>query len=169
MFNDYIAVSPSLWWDDTKIVQNLKPVFDTFPEGNRRLYLTMADEGFLMQDGLDQLVTTLKSSAPKSLKWAFFDRSNSEHHGSIYHVAALDAFRKLYPMVGRTGGSNKYLYENGQMPELSADAQASLKDECTLETAKKVTFKEKNKNPSYWNGMCVAMTLGDQPTAGNWD
>ncbi len=169
LFDDYISISPSLWWNETRPVQNLKPVFDKFPEGDRRLYLSMADEGFLMREGLNQLVSSLQTSAPKDLKWTFFDRSNSEHHGSIYHVAALDAFRKLYPTIGRTGGSNRFLYKNGQLPELSEDAQASLKEECNLETAKKVSFAEKNKNPSYWNGMCVAMTLGIQPTSGNWD
>jgi len=169
LFDDYIAVSPSLWWDQASITQNLKSVFSDHSGGDRRLYLTMADEGFLMQKGLSQLVNALKANAPSGLKWTYIDRTETEHHGSIYHPAALDAFRKLYPMAGRTGGSMKYLYEGNVMPELSADAKVSLQEECNLKTARKVTFAEKKKDLAYWNGMCVIMNLGDKPSAGNWD
>lgn len=167
LFDDYIAVSPSLWWDELAIVRDAEVQIKAMPAGERRLYLTMADEGYLMQDGLDRLVAALENTQRDDLRWTYVDRRDSESHGTIYHVAALDAFRAFYLDVSRTGGANPALYKGGVMPELTDAAKASLKQPCTRETAIATSFAEKNMDYDRWNAMCVLMKPGATATKGN--
>lgn len=167
LFDDYIAVSPSLWWDALAIVTDAEAQLEAMPAGERRLYLTMADEGYLMQDGLDMLIAALENTDREDLRWTYVDRRDSESHGTIYHVAALDAFRAFYLDVNRTGGANPALYKGGVMPELTDAAKASLDQPCTRETAIAISFADKNKDYDRWNAMCVLMKPGAAATKGN--
>ena len=169
MFTKYAAISPSLWWENMGVAKSSKEVFASFPSGERQLYLTMANEGWNMQKGLDVLIENLEEGAPDGLKWSYVDRRGSEHHGSIYHPAALDALRVFYPRAGRTGQSTKtfYLFDDGVSPPLSDMAKKDLEIECTNETARKTTFSEVAENHIKWNGLCVQMKLGAARTKGN--
>ena len=168
LFNDYIAVSPSLWWDEMRLGKQAAADLAAMPAGKRRLYLTMADEGGLMQGGLDLLITALEAGAPTGLKWVYVERKNSESHASIYHGAALDAFRTFYLSAARTGGINPATFKDGIVPDLTDEALASLKQKCTKETAITVSFLDKNKDVRRWTGMCVMMKSGAAATKGNW-
>lgn len=97
IFTGYIAVSPMLWWDGgslSRLADSLlrKP----FPPA-RRLYLTIADEGGPMREGVDRLVEALKVQAPKELDWTFVPMEQ-ETHGTTFHPAALNAVRKLFAL-----------------------------------------------------------------------
>ncbi|HHL43981.1 MAG TPA: hypothetical protein ENJ42_10205 [Hellea balneolensis] len=133
------------------------------------LYLTMGNEGWAMQAGLDKLIAALETDAPKGLSWVYVDRRQSEHHGSIYHPAALDAFRTFYPVAHREGHSPKafYLFVDGIGPSLSKMVKQDLKFDCTNERARRTTFAEFNQNYQQWNGLCVLMKPGDRPSKGN--
>lgn len=102
LFQGYVAVSPMLWWDG----QSLSRQADTllrkpFPAG-RRLYLTIADEGGPMREGVDRLVAALKANAPRDLEWSFA-LMEQETHGTTFHPAALNAVRKLFAMPDSGG------------------------------------------------------------------
>ena len=103
LFDDYIAVSPSLWWDKMKLAKGAAADLAAMPAGKRRLYLTMADEAGLMQKGLNILIKAIETDTPDGLGWTYVERKDSEGHATIYHVAALDAFRAFYLSAGRTG------------------------------------------------------------------
>ncbi|MDF7774924.1 alpha/beta hydrolase-fold protein [Sphingomonas sp. AOB5] len=92
LFRRYIAISPSLWWDDMSLVKAVGPVIAYVP-GERWLWLALADEGAAM--GVDPLVAALKSSAPAGLHWSFTPMP-AETHATIYHPAALAALRALF-------------------------------------------------------------------------
>lgn len=169
LFDDYIAVSPSMWWDNMKLGSEATADLATMPAGKRRLYLTMGDEGALMQEGLDRLVTALETSAPDGLGWTYIERKNSESHASIYHVAALDAFRAFYLEPNRTGGGNPAMFKDGKIPPLTKEAKKSMKKRCTRERAIETNFTDKNKDMDTWRGMCVIMKPGDIATKGNLD
>jgi predicted alpha/beta superfamily hydrolase len=115
LFTDYISISPSLWWDDKALARDADSILAKFPVGERRLYLTMADEGGTMQGGLDLILDAIKKYRPKGLKWYYVDRRKTEMHSTIYHGAALDALRTLFgrpaPDYGET---HWYLIEGGQ-------------------------------------------------------
>lgn len=93
-FDDYISVSPSMWWDNMGLADEARALVPRIT-GQHALYLTYADEGGKHAKGTDKIVAVLKSSAPKGLRWTFRPRVN-EAHSTIYHGAALDAVRWVF-------------------------------------------------------------------------
>jgi predicted alpha/beta superfamily hydrolase len=64
LFDDYIAVSPSLWWERMKYGRDAAAYLRRLAPGERRLYLTLADEGYWHEQGVEALVAGLKKAAP---------------------------------------------------------------------------------------------------------
>jgi hypothetical protein len=159
LFHDYIAISPSLWWNREELPRLAPELLRAREFAGRRLYVTMAGEGGTMQRGLDTLLAALRTPAAAALRWVYVDRRNSEHHGSIYHVAALDALRTLYPKPWRPGSPLPWSHI-GEMPALSEAAQADKRIPCTVERARRVTFAEVNADPRRWEALCVLPPLG---------
>jgi len=120
-FTDYIAISPSLWWDDKALAKSASKWIDKHDDASRRLYLTMANEGGTMQAGLDLVIEAIKQNQPAGLTWHYVDRSKDESHASIFHGAALDALKKLLGLPPPDYGEPPwYLIEGGQPPEAEA-------------------------------------------------
>lgn len=95
MFDAYVAVSPSLWWDDGRLARQAGAHLRDHSNDPRTLILTIADEGGTMQAGMDALVDNLRQYAMPGVTWDYQPRLNRTH-GTIFHEAALDAFRRLY-------------------------------------------------------------------------
>ncbi len=98
MFDDYVAVSPSVWWDKGALAKSAPDLIAAQPPGPRKIYLTVGDEGSTMQAGVDSIVAGLKANAPEGLVWRY-DPLPEEGHATIYHPAALRAFRFLFPVA----------------------------------------------------------------------
>lgn len=117
-FTDYIAISPSLWWDDKALAKAAPELVAAHNDKPRQLYLTMADEGGTMQRGLDMILEAIKNNKPGGLTIHYVDRRKSESHSSIYHGAALDALNKLFGLPQPDYGDPPwYLIEGGQPPD----------------------------------------------------
>lgn len=95
LFDHYVAVSPSLWWDYQKLAKEAPALLARHDARPRTLWLSMADEGGTMQQGMDRLRRALEAGAPAGLAWSYRDRPG-ENHATTYHPAALDALRALY-------------------------------------------------------------------------
>ncbi|MEE9347750.1 MAG: alpha/beta hydrolase-fold protein [Robiginitomaculum sp.] len=169
LFSKYAAISPSLWWDNLAITRPAAQILKGHPAGEREIYLTMANEGLLMQDGLDLLIEALESGAPEGLKWSYIDRRNQESHATIYQPAALDVLRTFFPRPYIEGASpaSFYLFPNGEYPELTESAKKSLEGDCTHENARPTSFAAVNANWAQWNGHCVLIKPGPPRTKGN--
>ncbi len=116
-FTDYIAVSPSLWWDDKALAKASANLIAAHDGAKRHLYLTMADEGGTMKVGLDMILAAFEQSPPAGLTLHYVDRRRTETHASIYHGAAFDALRKLFDLPPIDYGEPPwYLVEGGQPP-----------------------------------------------------
>ncbi len=98
LFDAYIAASPSLWWSDEALAKGAAADLARWPAspGPRRLYLTVGDEGTTMQDGVDRVVAAIGAARPKGLTFVY-DPMPKEQHSTIYHPAALRAFRTVWP------------------------------------------------------------------------
>lgn len=96
LFDAYIAASPSLWWSDQAMARGAAADLARWPAGDRKLYLTIGDEGSTMQAGVDKVVAALKAAPPAGLAWTY-DPMPQEQHSTIYHPAALKAFRTVWP------------------------------------------------------------------------
>ncbi|MGP0020556.1 MAG: alpha/beta hydrolase-fold protein [Candidatus Sulfotelmatobacter sp.] len=94
MFNAYIAVSPSLQWDDLRTVRLAKDFFAAHTELDKTLFFSLANEGDTpnpMGDGFQQFQKILKARAPKDFRWDSA-RYHDEDHGSTVlraHYAGL--------------------------------------------------------------------------------
>ena len=122
-FDDYIAISPSLWWDGMNYSAGARAKLDTFGNDDRRLWLALADEGGMMETGMDILRAALSDVPTEVVDHHFTDYSETESHSTIYHRAALDAFRSLFALPPFDGNTLWYMDEFGEPPleETSAD------------------------------------------------
>lgn len=96
MFDAYIALDPSLWWNDRALVRTAPEWLARTPRG--RLYLASADEPDIVGPA-DTLAQTLATLAPAGLVWTYATRPDLTH-GTIYRATkraaltwALEAWR----------------------------------------------------------------------------
>lgn len=95
-FSHYIAISPSLWWDGGNLSRDARILLSVSQQPERSIWLSMADEGGAMQQGMDRLVEALKANQSSSINWDYTAFPN-ERHATIYHPAATQAIRSLFP------------------------------------------------------------------------
>jgi predicted alpha/beta superfamily hydrolase len=93
LFDTYIAVDPSLWWSDQKLIADAGQKLRARPKLEKTLYLAWSSEEKI--PGVCQrLVDTLKQNAPQGVRWRSVNLPD-EKHATIYHPAALRSFREV--------------------------------------------------------------------------
>ncbi len=92
----FIAISPSLWWDNGSLGKEAKKILDDYPQGEREIYLAIASEKGAMREAMLAVVKALKKEKPKGVAWMFSDRPDLEH-STIYHREALEALVWAFP------------------------------------------------------------------------
>jgi hypothetical protein len=90
MFDTYIAIDPSLWWNKGQLAQRALPTF----KSKKALYLSTSGQAQLSAQ-VAELARKLKSDAGTGLTWQHQDMTE-ETHATIYHPAALQAFRAAF-------------------------------------------------------------------------
>jgi uncharacterized protein len=96
LFDRYIAMSPSLWWNDHAIARQAAARIPSLHGRERRLWFTAADETDIYRF-TDQLALDLKANAPADLVWTY-DPRRGEHHNTIFRATKEKAFREtLWP------------------------------------------------------------------------
>lgn len=104
LFDSYIAISPMLWWNRQSLSREAASLLRQRPfPANRRLYLTIADEGGEMRAGVDRVVAALKADAPSDMVW-IFQPMDHESHATTFHPVALAAVRSFFAVAGGGGG-----------------------------------------------------------------
>lgn len=91
LFENYIIISPSLWWDDEKLLKrelnkSLK---------NKSIYIGVGNEGPVMIRLAQSLFNKLsiEKSNEAKLHYNFFEKQN---HSDALHLAVYDAFEKMF-------------------------------------------------------------------------
>jgi len=110
LFRDFIAISPSLWWDDQHFARHGGHDLEGRAASDRRLYLAIANEGGATQAGMTRFLALLEAAPAGSVTWRYSDRSTTDTHATIYHGAALDALRWLYAMPEPDYGPTPWYY-----------------------------------------------------------
>lgn len=93
LFDTYIAFDPSLWWNDAKLVAGAAEQLAKIGKA-KRLHFASSDEAGIVK-GTEALEKVLRASAPADLRWSY-ERMPQEKHSTIYHPAALRAFRTVF-------------------------------------------------------------------------
>jgi hypothetical protein len=96
LFQRYIAVSPSLWWDRQSLAREAAARLQAHPAGPRTLFLSIGNEGSTMQEGVDMILAALEAHAPQGLQW-HYEPMHGELHSTVFHPAAFRAFRTVFP------------------------------------------------------------------------
>ena len=96
LFDDYIIVSPSLWWDNQKLVKGAKDYFKAHQELEKRIFLSIGKEHPVMHKVADELAESIEKSGNEKMI-LFYQPILDEDHATILHIAVYNAFKKLYP------------------------------------------------------------------------
>ena len=94
LFDTYIAFDPSLWWDDRKLLGEAADRLRARRGGPKSLYLASSREPELA-DVTARFADMLDKGRFPGLTW-HHERMPEEQHSTIYHPAALRAFRSVF-------------------------------------------------------------------------
>jgi len=132
LFNAYIVIDPSLWWDNKKLLKQVQQQLSTLNLAKKSLFVAFAnnmspgiDTITVMQDTLNPrtnvtrsvlpFIRALKEAKPKGLNWNYKFYPN-ERHGTVELNAEYDTLRYLF---------NYYPFLTSQFdgnPELNIDS-----------------------------------------------
>ncbi len=96
LFNDYIIVSPSLWWDKQTLVNKAHDYFEANKGLKKRIFVSLGKEHPTMHEVADKLVDAIKASGNENIEW-YYEPILEENHATILHKAVYQAFQKFNP------------------------------------------------------------------------
>ena len=94
MFDTYIAFDPSLWWNNQKLVNDAAETLRKRQTPPKTLYIASSDVE-MIPGVMQRFADVLSRNAPPNLRW-HYEKMPEESHATIYHPAALRAFRALF-------------------------------------------------------------------------
>jgi predicted alpha/beta superfamily hydrolase len=97
LFDTYIIVSPSLWWDKESLLSRKAAVLQPGYKRPVSVYIGVGKEGEVMEGDARRLADMLKAGTDKRLK-VRFEYFGQEDHASILHQAVYNAFKALRPV-----------------------------------------------------------------------
>jgi predicted alpha/beta superfamily hydrolase len=90
LFDQYLIVSPSTWWDNQSILKlSRKPVADSV-----KIYIAVGEEGKIMKNGARAIYSLLKKQGNRNN--IDFDFLGKENHATILHKAIMRAFEGIF-------------------------------------------------------------------------
>lgn len=105
LFNKYIIISPSLWWNNGSLLnQNSNLLTENFNQ-KTDIYIGVGKEGLtpteiprVMEVDANLLTEKIKGAKNNNVK-VFFEYLPQENHATIMHQAVSNSFRLLYPIT----------------------------------------------------------------------
>lgn len=94
LFDGYIAIDPSLWWNRHALLAQLDALLETGPELGNVVFIASSDEPGLAGPAARFAAALQRASSP-GLRVHHVPMPE-ERHATIYHPAALRAFRLLF-------------------------------------------------------------------------
>lgn len=102
LFNRYIIVSPSLWWDNGSLLKEQSEILSQSFVKQTDIYIGVGKEGLtptkiprVMEVDANLLAEKINGIKSKYVKVSF-DYLPAENHATIMHQAVLNAFRLLF-------------------------------------------------------------------------
>lgn len=91
LFDNYIIVSPSLWWDDESLLDEQPTSYVS----NKSIYIAVGKEGEAMERAAKALFDQLKKAQKQNTR-LFFEFLADKTHGDVLHIAVYNAFGKIF-------------------------------------------------------------------------
>tara|TARA_R100000353_G_scaffold138156_1_gene98223 strand:+ start:15419 stop:16246 length:828 start_codon:yes stop_codon:yes gene_type:complete len=91
LFDNYIIVSPSLWWDDESLLA-VKPKNYT---SKKSIYIASGKEGEIMERTAKALYKKLKKQKLENTE-VFYEFLKDKTHGDALHIAVYNAFEEIF-------------------------------------------------------------------------
>jgi len=108
LFNKYIIMSPSLWWDNGSLLNITSEIFNENFLQKTDVYIGVGKEGLapsdiphVMEVDANLLSEKIKGTKSKNVQ-VYFDYLPQEDHATITHQAIFNALRLLYPLKPAT-------------------------------------------------------------------
>jgi predicted alpha/beta superfamily hydrolase len=169
LFNAYIAIDPSLSWNDGAVVAQAESFFSKNKQLQADLYLTASNDGGKVPKGARRLAAILDEKAPAGFRW-HFEWMKEETHGSIplasihrgldtifdgWHLTdSLELFdRGGIQAIHRhfREGGRRYGYDRTTSPFEVSLVVAALLGQGRLEEAAEVLLDDPKAYPPPWN------------------
>ena len=107
LFNKYIIVSPSLWWDNGSLLNQPSSILlENFPQ-NTEVYIGVGKEGLtptdaprVMEVDANLLAEKIRRTKSKNVK-VYFDYLPGEDHATIMHQAVSNALQMVYAVSNK--------------------------------------------------------------------
>lgn len=106
LFNSYIIISPSLWWDNGSLFGLHGDIMDKGFTGETKIYIGVGKEGLapagiphVMEVDANLLAEKIRGTKSENLK-VYFDYLPNEDHATVTHQAVFNALRLLNPKQG---------------------------------------------------------------------
>ncbi|AFM03264.1 putative hydrolase of alpha/beta superfamily [Bernardetia litoralis DSM 6794] len=109
LFDDYVIVSPSLWWDNQKMVKKADNFLENLsknttelkkenPNYERKIFVSLGKEHPVMHKVADKLVDSIKKleETKNGIITLFYEPILKENHATILHLAVYKAFENFY-------------------------------------------------------------------------
>ena len=101
LFNTYLAFDPSLWWNNGQLAAQASALLRAAGRPPVSVYLATSSQGDLK--ATRQLLAAAGSEAVRTGAW-HYEPMPQETHATIYHPAALRAFRAAFKLRGTAPG-----------------------------------------------------------------
>ncbi|RVU89593.1 alpha/beta hydrolase [Flavobacterium columnare] len=103
LFDKYIIISPSLWWNDGALLKLNPDILNESFQQNKSIYIGVGKEGLspifdnhVMEVDANLLFDKIKYGKSKTVK-VVFDYLPEEDHATVTHPAVFNAFKLLHP------------------------------------------------------------------------
>jgi len=96
LFDNYIIVSPSLWWGQQELLKNTEKLLEANLRKKVRVYLGVPnrDEDIRMYQDAEAFYKVIRNNKKMDV---IFDYIPEELHSTVIHQAVYNAFKRLYP------------------------------------------------------------------------
>ncbi len=96
LFDNYMIVSPSLWWNNESLLGDAPGLLAKQKDGNIKVYISVGNEEKAMMDDAKKLSEILQTSSAMKRN-IFFVPLTNEDHLTILHNSVYTGFEMLFP------------------------------------------------------------------------
>lgn len=94
LFDTYVAFDPSVWWNQGQLVGQAEKMLQTYRGPAKTLFVGSSSDDVKIPEAR-RLASVLQAAPGTALTW-HYQRLPEETHATIYHPAALLAFRVVF-------------------------------------------------------------------------